>query len=565
MVILGLGGLGYRDSAAAVVVDGRTVAAASEDRFTGVKHAGGWPAESVAWCLRRAGVDASAVDLVAVANNPWLPLRERVLGWYGDTFFQSREFRVHHMFQDEIHDSLVFLKELEGFRLGAEDRVRVVRHHISHMAAGFLTGDRDEAAVLVMDGRGEISTSSRGVGRGASLEVFHCEEMPNSLGLLSAAVADYLGYMEQDDEFRVMSMSSTGSPRFRAEFSEVVRLLPDGSYRLNPDFFTTFEGKAVLSERFQKTFGAPRAPGAPVDDRHRDIASSLQGALEEAALHMARDLAKRTGAKHLILSGSLALNWALNARLAREAPFETVVAPPYCTDEGTAIGAALQVYAETTGKRPEPVADPALGPAVEDEDIAAILADCRLPSTVPADASAGAAALLAGGAIVGRCAGRAEFGPRALGHRSILASVHDAAVVDRLRRTVKSRESHHPFGVAVTAAEADRLLEGTGRDASMLVPARVKDPERRRLPGLVLADGSLRVQVVDAARDPGFHALLETLGRATGTAAAVNTSLNVPGRPPAAGAREALRCFYTTGMDALLLGPHLLRKDGGAR
>jgi carbamoyltransferase len=565
MMILGIGGLGYRDSAAALIVDGRTVAAASEDRFSGVKHAGGWPVRSVAWCLGAAGATAADVDLVAVANNPWLPLRERVLGWYGDSFFRSREFRVHHMFQDEIHHSLVFLKMLEEFRVGSTDRVRVVRHHLSHMAAGFLAGDLEEAAVLVMDGRGEVSTSSQGIGRGAALEVFRCEEMPNSLGLLSAAVADYLGFHEQDDEFRVMSISSTGEPRFRAEFSEVVHLLPDGSYRLNPDFFTFFEGKAVLSERFHRTFGEPRAPGSAVEDRHRDIACSLQRALEEAALHMARHLADVTAARHLVLSGSMALNWALNARLAQEAPFETVGSSPFCADDGTALGAALLVHAEATGRRPDPVPDAALGPAITDAETARILGDCRLSSEHCADPARSAADLLSGGAIVGWCRGPAEFGPRALGRRSILASVHDRAVVDRLRRTVKSRESHHPFGISITADAANALLEDRARDRSMLVPATVRAAQRDRLPGLVLADGSVRVQVVDAARDPEFHALLQFLGKSTGVEAAVNTSLNLPGRPPALEVRDALPCFFTTGMDALMVGNHLLRKSGGAR
>ena len=560
MVILGIGGLGYRDAAAALLVDGRTVAAAAEERFTGVKHQGGWPRRAVAWCLAEAGLTPADVGRVAVANNPWIPLREKVLAWYGEGFFESAEFRAFHIFHDEIHESLLYLKELEDLRGGGADRVRIVRHHLSHMAAGYLTGAEEEAAVLVMDGRGEVSTSSQGAGRGAALEVFHVEEMPNSLGLLSAAVADFLGFREQDDEFRVMSISSTGQPRFRKEFAEVVRLQPSGSYLLDPGFFTFHEGRAVLSERFHAAFGGGRRPDEEVTESHRDIAASLQGALEDAALHMARHLKERTGAASLILSGSLAQNWALNGRLAREAPFDRVVAPAFCGDDGTALGAALLTHALESGERPVAVAGPALGPDLPAETVEATLRDCRLRAETPADLAGTVAGLLAEGRVVGWARGRAEFGPRALGHRSILADATHPDIAERLRRTVKPREAHHPWGISVPREAAADLLSWDRGTPSMLVPATVRPDRRDRIPGVVMADGTVRVQTVDAGTDPGFHAVLKRLGELRGTPAAVNTSLNLPGRPLATTAREALECFYTTGMDALVLGDRLLRK-----
>ncbi len=563
MVILGIGGLGYRDASAALLVDGALVAAASEDRFTGVKHRGGWPRRAVAWCLAQAGIPLDRVDRVAVANNPWIPLREKVLSWYGERFFESREFRAYHIFHDETHESLLYLKALEDLRAGAPDRVRVVRHHLCHAAAGYYATAEEEAAVLVLDGRGEVSTSSLAAGRGAVLEVFRVEEMPNSLGLLSAAVADFLGFQEQDDEFRVMSISASGERRFRSEFSEIVRLVPEGGYSLDPDFFTFHEGRAVLSERFHATFGTARRPGGEVAEHHRDIAASLQGALEDAALHMAAHLRERTKAEALIVSGSLAQNWALNGRLAREAPFGRVIAGPWCGDDGTAVGAAFQEWVEASGgTRPRPVPGADLGPDLADAAVDEALAACRLEAERPADPAAAAAALVAEGKVVGYARGRAEFGPRALGHRSILADATDPAIGDRLRRTVKPRESHHPYGISVTAEAAAGLLE-TPRDLPyMLVPAVVRAPERARIPGVVLADGTVRIQTVTRDSDPGFHALLEGVGRRRGLAAAVNTSLNVPGRPPATTVREVLECFFTTGMDALVVGSRLLRKGG---
>ena len=561
MVILGIGGLGYRDAAAALLVDGRIVAAASEDRFTRVKHRGGWPRRAVAWCLASGGVDAAAVDRVAVANNPWIPLREKVLGWYGEKFFESPEFRAFHIFHDETRESLLYLKELEDLRRGNPDRVTVVRHHLCHMAAGYYAADHDDAAILVLDGRGEVSTSSLGHGRGPSFEVFRVEEMPNSLGLLSAAVADFLGFHEQDDEYRVMSISAAGERRFRDRFAEIVRLEPGGSFSLDPGFFALHEGRAVLSRRFYDAFGPARDSGEEVGDRHRDIAASLQGALEDAGLHMARSLKERTKSSTLILSGSMAQNWALNGRLAREVPFDRVEASPFCGDDGTALGAAMAAWHKATGgKRPAPVPGADLGPDLPDAEVDATLAACRLEAESPADPAAAVADLLAAGKVVGFARGRAEFGPRALGHRSILADATDPAVADRLRRSIKPRESHHPYGISLTEAAAAVLLEGGRAAPYMLVPAVVKAAQRGRIPGVVLADGSVRVQTVAPGADPFFHSVLEAAGKRRGLAAAVNTSLNLPGRPPATTVRECLECFFTTGMDALLVGRRLLRK-----
>jgi carbamoyltransferase len=562
MIILGIGGLGYRDAAAAVLVDGAVVAAASEDRFTRIKHRGGWPARSVAWCLRQAGVPAENVDRVAVANNPWIPLREKVLGWYGDRFFESPEFRAYHIFHDETREALLYLKELEDHRRRGLDRVQVVRHHLSHAAAGFFPLAEEEAAILVLDGRGEVSTSSLGVGRGAGIEVFRVEEMPNSLGLLSASVADFLGFQEQDDEFRVMSISATGEPRFKRELAEVVHLELDGGFSLDPAYFTIHEGRAVLSRKFYDAFGPARHPGEEVTDRHRDIAASVQGAVEDAALHMARALRSRTKSGTLVISGSLANNWALNGWLAREAPFDRVAATAYSGDDGTAIGAAMHLFAKETGRRPAPIPSPALGPDLPDAEVDATLAACRLEAERPADAAAAAAELVAEGKVVGWARGRAEFGPRALGNRSILADATDPAIPERLRTSVKPRETHHPYGMSITREAASGLLEKDRVEPFLLVPALVKPSERKRIPGLVLADGAVRVQTVDRAADPAFHALLEGVGRKRGLAAAVNTSLNLPGRPPATTVREVLECFFTTGMDALVLGNRLLRKGG---
>jgi carbamoyltransferase len=297
-----------------------------------------------------------------------------------------------------------------------------------------------------------------------------------------------------------------------------------------------------------------------VEDRHRDLAASLQRTLEDAALHMARHLHERTGLDTLLLSGSLVQNWVLNGRIARDGPFKRVVVSPFCGDDGTAVGAALSVHTELTGTRPQATGGSALGPGLDAGATERILEECGLSSETPEDIIAATAGLLTRGAIVGWARGAAEFGPRALGHRSILAAVGREETVQRLRTAVKRREAHHPFGVSMTGREASRSLE-SGGGPSMLVPATVTEAARAGFGSLVLEDGTLRVQVVDENVNEDFHSLLEACA-GDGPAALINTSLNLPGRPPAVDARAILECFFTTGMDALVLGDRLLTKAG---
>ena len=561
MLILGIGGLGYKDSSAALVRDGRIVAAVAEERLTRVKYQGGFPARAIAACLRDAGVDEAQIDHVAVANNPWLGLRSKVLDWYGESFFESPEFHAYHIFHDEIHATLRYLKDIEDLRTGREGRFHTVPHHVAHLASTFLVSPFERAAVLDMDGRGEVSTSAQGEGRGAAIEVFRVDHMPNSLGLLHAAVSDYLGFTGQDDEFRVMSISTQGEPVYGDRFREVVRLLEDGAFRLDPAYFTYREGLAALSDRFTDVFGARRQPEEPVLQRHRDIAASLQGTIEEAVLHAARHLQQRTGLDALCFAGGVALNWVVNGRLAAEGPFRHVHVNPLAGDEGTAIGAALHVYAQISGARPEPVGSMALGPAFTDAEVEETLRSTGLAHTRVADPVSAAAERLARGEIVGWFEGRAEFGPRGLGHRAILAHPSNLATKARLLRDVKPREDHHPFGVSIAEESAADVFEGGRPSPYMLLWDRVRAPHREALRSTIATNGIARWQGVSSATEPAFHALLTAFGAAShGLPALLNTSLNLPGRPPAVTPREALEVFAVTGLDALVLGRFVVAK-----
>lgn len=563
MLILGIGGLGYKDSSAALVRDGRVIAAVAEERLTRVKHQGGFPVRGVAACLRLAGASASDVDHVAVANNPWLALREKVLGWYGESFFESPEFRSYHIFHDEMHATLRYLETMERHRSGRDGRFHVVPHHLCHMASSFLVSPWDRAAVIDMDGRGEVSTSALGVGSGAAIEVFRVDHMPNSLGLLHAAVSDYLGFSGADDEFRVMSISSQGEPTFLGKFREIVRTVPDGGYQLDRSYFLYREGLAALSDRFTQVFGPRREAGEPLLQRHRDIAASLQRVLEETILHAARHLHGRTGADALCFAGGVALNWVVNGRLAADGPFRHLHVNPFAGDEGTAVGAALAVYAHQTGARPESVGSVALGPAPTDAEIEEELRRGRHRYERAADPAREAAARLARGEIVGWLEGRIEFGPRGLGNRAILADPSNRETRARLLRDVKPREDHHPFGLSILEERAGEVFEG-GRDSPyMLLWDRVRDARRGDLAAIVSDRGIARWQGVSKSREPAFHALLSAFGDATGGLPAVlNTSLNAPGRPPALSPRDAIEVFATTGLDALVMGPYVVAKQG---
>ncbi|MCG3136107.1 MAG: Decarbamoylnovobiocin carbamoyltransferase [Planctomycetes bacterium] len=561
MLILGLGGLGYKDASAAVVRDGRIVAAVAEERLTRTKHQGGYPALAIDACLRMAGAGLADVDHVAVANNPWLALREKILAWYGHGFFESPEFRAYHIFHDEIHATLRYLKSLEDLRAGRGGRFHVVRHHLAHLASSFLASPHEHAALLDMDGRGELSTSAQGEGRGAGIEVFRVDHMPNSLGLLHGAVSDYLGFTGQGDEFRVMSISTQGEPTHLDRFQQVVRLAADGAYELDRSYFTYREGMAALSDRFTQVFGPRRLPGEPVLQRHRDLAASLQRAIEGAVLHAARHLRERTRADALCFAGGVAFNWLANGRIAAEGPFRHVYVNSMAGDDGTAVGAALHVWAEQTGARPEPLGTAALGPAIEESAAEDVLRSVRARFERVADPAAAAAARIAAGEIVGWVQGRAEFGPRCLGKRAILADPSRADVKARLLREVKPREDHHTFALSL-AEEAAGQVFASGRPSPWMLLWDTVRPERRaELACVVSPAGTARWHSVTSQREPAFHQLLAAFSARTGRLPALlNTSLNLPGRPPALDTRDALQVFATTGVDALFVGPYVVTK-----
>ena len=560
MYVLGIGGLGYKDSAAAILDEGRVIAAAAEERFTGTKHEGGFPHRAIRYCLERAGVSLRECAHVGVANNPWLPMREKVLRWYGEDFLKSRTAKVYHIFKDESHRLVDYLKALDDLTdLGL--KVHTIRHHLCHMAASFFSSPFDTAAVLDVDGRGELSTSGIGRGAGLDLDVHAIARMPHSLGLLYAVVADYLGYSDLDDEFRVISISPTGTPTLVQEMRKVVQLAGDGSYTLNDEYFGYHEGRAYLSERFTEVFGSPREPELPMEDRHRDLAASMHAVVLEVVQAMAKRVRERSSEKRLCLGGGLIQNWALVGALCESSIFDEIYVPPAAGDEGTALGAALYVqHAELRQARSAPLLRADLGPAYSEQEIADEISRLKLKADKPVDLSVSAAKRITGGEIVGWFQGGAEFGPRALGHRSILADPTDPATRGKLVRSVKARSDNHPFGLSVAKEAVGELFEGSVDSPFLERTAILRKDARQKLPAVVATGGRTRVHTVDADRNPLFHALLKAVAGRTGVPAVLNTSLNETGRPMATTPRDAVGCLYTSGLDALAIGPFLLAK-----
>lgn len=560
MYILGIGGLGYKDSAAAILADGRPLAAVAEERFTGSKHQGGFPHRAVRFCLERAGISLREVHTVVVANNPWLPMRDKVLQWYGEGFLRSRTANVYNVFKDDTHRLIDYLQALEAMRAGGT-RVEEASHDRSHAALAYFGSPYDEAAVISIDGRGEVSTSSSGAGKGLALEIDALSRMPDSIGLLYTLVADYLGYSDLDDEFRLIAISPSGTPTYLPRMRNVVSLAGDGTVKLNEEYFGYHQGRVYLSEKFIEEFGPPHDPDLPLEDRHRDIAASLHQAVMDIVMKMTQRAREQSGSTNLCLGGGLVQNWGLVGAIDASGIFDHVYVPPAPGDDGTALGAALLWY-HTELKRPrtDAILRCDFGPSYPEEEIAWELDRLKLRPVKPVDLSAAAAERISGGEIVGWFQGAAEYGPRALGHRSILADPTDPATRPRLVESVKTRSEFHPFGISVTDEAARELFDGLTSSPFLERTGKLKKDARQQLPAVQAMGGGTRVQTVNSERDPLFHALLTAVGQKTGVPAVLNTSLNEPGRPMATSPREAIGSLYTTGLDALAIGPFLLSK-----
>jgi carbamoyltransferase len=542
MRVLGLNAV-FHDPAAALVVNGDIVAAAEEERFTRRKHGkrpvpfSTWelPERAAAWCLDRAGLEPGDLDAVAYSYAPALapPLGADITA---DTWEGLRTLYAQR--------APLFLRTaLPGLDPA---RVRFVAHHVAHAASAYLAAPHPIASVLVLDGRGERASHMAGRAVEGELKVLASQALPHSLGLMYEDVTAHLGFRRSSDEYKVMALASYGRPRFLAQLRERVRATGDGGF---------------LADRIDWTaFTPPLSAGEDWREEHADLAASVQARLQEVLLDLARWLHGQTHDAVLCMAGGVAFNCVANSYLAAHGPFEHVWVQPAAGDAGTALGAALYVAREL-GDACAPMRTAALGRAWSDAELAAALTAAAVPYERPDDIAAAVAELIAGNGVVAWFQGPSEFGPRALGHRSLLAHPGDPANLTRLN-DIKGREQFRPVAPMVLLERAAEIFEGPLPSPFMLFTHRVRPSWAARIAAVVHVDGSARIQTVDPAEEPLVGRLLRAMERRTGLPVLVNTSLNTAGRPMVDDPRDALECFGSAPIDALALGPFLVRRRG---
>jgi carbamoyltransferase len=545
MKVLGVNAI-FHDPSAALVVDGRTVAAAEEERFSRRKHGkrpvpwSAWelPELAIRWCLDEAGLRPEDLDHVGYSFDPSLCVELADLGVTdpGDAARVDYARRAPRF--------------LAAAMPGLDpDKVVFVPHHVAHAASAGLAAPYDDNACLVLDGRGERASHLAGRYRGTELEVFATQALPHSLGLLYEDLTEHLGFLRSSDEYKVMALASYGKPRHLGDFRELVRATDDGGFVTDPITWSAYAPKV--------------RPGEELTEAHADLACSVQHRLEEVLLDLATWLYEQCGSRNLTMAGGTALNCVANSVLARRGPFEHVWVQPAAGDAGTSLGAALQLTA-TGGVRPEPMTTAALGRGWTDDELRARLDQAALPYETPDDVAAVVAEALAANAVVAWYQGRSEYGPRALGHRSLLAHPGDRHNLERLN-DIKGREQFRPVAPLVLQERAAEIFDGPLPSPYMLFVHNVSAPWRDRIPAVVHVDGTARIQTVDRTNEPLLARLLDEFGRRTGLPVLVNTSLNTAGRPMVDSPSDALELFGSTPADLLVLGPHVVRRAGAFR
>ncbi|MFE0455756.1 carbamoyltransferase [Streptomyces sp. NPDC058914] len=539
MRVLGINAL-FHDPAAALVMDGRIVAATEEERFSRRKHGkrpvpfSAWelPELSARWCLDRAGLDPSELDAVAYSYDPELARPADQLGLHDPW---------DHLRQEYARRAPEFLAEaLPGLDPA---KVRFVPHHVAHAASAGQASPYPDCAVLVLDGRGECGSHLAGRYANRELTVLGSQSLPDSMGLFYEDLTQHLGFLRSSDEFKVMALASYGKPRFLDQLRAYVALDGEGGFRARPVPWSS------LVE--------PRPAGAPWTRDHADVAASAQACLEEVLLGLVRWLHERTGEDVLTLAGGVALNCVANTRLYREGPFERVWVQPAAGDAGTALGAALHVAHQKETVEAMPTA--ALGRGWSDAELRAWLERAAVPYEEPDDIAEAVADELARDGVVAWFQGRSEYGPRALGHRSLLAHPGQAENLERLN-AVKGREEFRPVAPMVLAERAAELFDGPLPSPYMLFVHDVAAEWRERIPAVVHVDGTARIQTVDRADEPLVARMIDGFERRTGLPVVVNTSLNTAGRPMVDDPRDALECFGSAPVDLLALGPFAIRR-----
>jgi len=587
--ILGISAF-YHDSAAALVVDGEIVAAAQEERFTRKKHDFNFPVNAIRYCLEEGQIQPEGLDLVGFYDKPFTKF-ERLLETY--LAFAPAGFPSFLKAMPLWLKQKLYLPRLIRQGLDGRYRKRVVfaEHHESHAASAFFPSPYDEAAILTLDGVGEWATASFGHGHGNRITLTHEMRFPHSVGLLYSAFTYFTGFKVNSGEYKLMGLAPYGEPRWAdAILEKMVDVKPDGSIRLDLSYFNYCQGLTMTSKKFERLFGGPpRKPESPVTQREMDIAASIQQVTEEIMLRAGRHVHERTGMKNLCLAGGVALNCVGNGRLLREGPFERVWIQPAAGDAGGALGAALFIWYQLLGNKriagePDGQRASLLGPRFSEEQIRAFLDGKGAKYRHFDDEDAlceHVAGMIASEKVIGWLQGRMEFGPRALGNRSILGDARSRQMQTVMNLKIKFRESFRPFAPIVLAERMDEYFTLGGHQDSpyMLLVAPVAESKRiavkdgnlrgldklkvvrSEVPAITHVDHSARLQTVDQHRHGRTYRLMKAFERQTGCPVMINTSFNVRGEPIVCSPEHAYRCFMATNMDVLVLERFVLLKD----
>jgi carbamoyltransferase len=559
MYILGISCY-YHDSAACLLKDGQIVAAAQEERFSRIKHDQDFPISAVRYCLNEVGITIDDVDYVGFYDKPLIKF-ERILLTYLATFprsFPSFIKAIPLWLRKKLWIPHTIKKELEY-----DGEVLMIEHHMSHAASTFLVSPYEESAIVTIDGVGEWTTSTIGKGSGAEIELLKETRFPHSLGLLYSAATYYLGFKVNSAEYKVMGLAPYGTPKYYDKVLELIHFEDDGSFKINMKYFAYDYGLRMTNRNFSKLFGRPvREAESKLEQFHMDVASSFQKVTEDIVLRMANHAHELTGSKNLCMAGGVALNCVANGRLLREGPFDEIFIQPAAGDAGGSVGVAAYLYHSVLKNKREYVWDHAyLGPSFATDEIRDYLNANELKFTELSEDEVldRTARAIVDQKVVGWFQGRMEFGPRALGNRSILADARNPENKDVVNMKIKFRESFRPFAPSVLVDRVNDYFELDQPSPYMLLVDQVRE-DKRMIPSVTHVDGSARIQTVDRETNPLYYDLIKRFEDKTGCAVIINTSFNVRGEPIVCTPHDAYMCFMRTNMDVLVMDRFYLDK-----
>ena len=552
----------YHDAAATLVCNGKILAAAEEERFTRRKHDNRFPESAIKYCLEEAGIVSSEIDYICFYEKPLLKL-ERLLKIASDRPGRS-ENMVSEQLSHMVHERL-FLKQVLSEKIGYAGEVLFIEHHMAHAASSYYISGYDKSAVMTIDGVGEWATTVQYIGEGNSLKKLKEIRYPHSLGLLYSTITAFLGFKVNNDEYKVMGLASYGEPNQIDKVNKLIKVYDDGSFELNLDYFSfMYDPDRMYSDSFIELFGTPRKSDDEISGYHMDIASSLQKILEETVIKMGNHFYEESGGiENIFLAGGVALNSVANWRFIEETPFKNICIQPAAGDGGGSMGAAL--YAYYTKSNSDLNSEPhttLLGPSFSNDEINKLLdeRDAIYTKLNDDEICEKAAEYLYKNQIIGWFQGRMEFGPRALGNRSILANATNPDMKDILNARVKFREDFRPFAPAVLEERANDYFDIDFKSPYMLFVPQVKEGMGEKIPSVTHTDNSARIQTVNRAENPRYYRLIEEFEKRSGVPVIINTSFNVRGEPIVCKPEDAYNCFLKTDIDFLFMGNFLIEK-----